>query len=251
MGIALARHDAILRDVVESHDGHIVKTTGDGVHAVFADANDAIGTAVAAQRALDAETWGDTGAIRVRMGVHTGTAEGRGGDYYGPAVNQAARLMGIAHGGQIVCSGVVAELVDGDAELVDLGPHRLRDVETPLRVFQVVAQGLETQFPPLTSLDVPHSNLPLEIGSFVGRIDDVTVVVKAFADAATWCRSSGWAASARRDWRCGSPRSCCPTTPTACGGASSPPCVIPTASPTRSPPRWATRPPRACRWLTA
>src|SRR4051812_9349485 len=183
MGIALARHDAILRDVVESHDGHIVKTTGDGVHAVFADANDAIGTAVAAQRALDAETWSDTPAIRVRMGVHTGTAEGRGGDYYGPAVNQAARLMGIAHGGQIVCSAVVAELIESRVELLDLGTHQLRDVESAVRMFQIMAAGLGSQFRPLASLDGRRSNLPYEVGSFVGRTDDVTAVVKAFAEA--------------------------------------------------------------------
>jgi predicted ATPase/class 3 adenylate cyclase/DNA-binding winged helix-turn-helix (wHTH) protein len=183
MGEALARHDMILRDAVESHRGHVVKTTGDGVHAAFPDASDAIDAAVAAQRALGAEAWGNTGALRVRIGVHTGSAERRGGDYYGPAVNQAARLMGIAHGGQIVCSGVVADLIDGHVELTDLGTHQLRDVSSSVRVFQILAPDLESQFPPLTSLDARRSNLPPEVGSFVGRIDDVTAVVKAFADA--------------------------------------------------------------------
>jgi predicted ATPase/class 3 adenylate cyclase/DNA-binding SARP family transcriptional activator len=183
MGEALARHDAILRNAVESHHGVIVKTTGDGVHAVFANARDAIDAAIAAQCALQAEAWDDTGPLRVRMGVHTGSAERRGSDYYGPAVNQAARLMGIAHGGQIVCSGVVAELIDGHVELIDLGAHRLRDVESALRVFQILAPGLESQFPPLNSLDARRSNLPQEMGTFVGRIDDVTALVKAFAQA--------------------------------------------------------------------
>jgi predicted ATPase/class 3 adenylate cyclase len=183
MGVALARHDAILRDAVESHDGRVVKTTGDGVHAVFAVASDAIDSAVAAQRALLGESWGDPGDLRVRMGVHAGSAEQRGGDYYGPEVNQAARLMGVAHGGQIVCSGVVAELLDGQFELSDLGAHRLRDVESALQVFQIVAPGLEAQFPPLSSLDVRRSNLPVELSGFVGRIDDVTALVKALGDA--------------------------------------------------------------------
>jgi predicted ATPase/class 3 adenylate cyclase len=183
MGEALARHDAILRDAVEAHHGAIVKTTGDGVHAAFADASDAIDAAIAAQCALAAAPWDDTGALQVRMGVHTGSAERRGGDYYGPAVNQAARLMGVAHGGQIVCSGVVADLIDGHVELTDLGAHQLRDVSSAVRVFQILAAGLESQFPPLTSLDARRSNLPHAMGSFVGRIDDVTAVVKALAEA--------------------------------------------------------------------
>jgi predicted ATPase/class 3 adenylate cyclase len=185
MGAALARHDAILRDAVESHDGRVVKTTGDGVHAAFQIARDAIDSAVAAQRALLGETWGEPGDLRVRMGAHTGSAEQRGGDYYGPEVNQAARLMSVAHGGQIICSGAVAELIDGQFELSDLGAHRLRDVESPLHVFQIVAPGLESQFPPLSSLDVRRSNLPVELSGFVGRIDDVTALVKALGDART------------------------------------------------------------------
>jgi class 3 adenylate cyclase/DNA-binding SARP family transcriptional activator len=181
MTAALTRHDAILRDAVESHRGRIVKTTGDGVHAAFANASDAIHAAIAAQLALHAEPWSETGALRVRMGVHTGTAEQRNGDYYGPAVNQAARLMGIAHGGQIVCSGVVAELVGDHFDLVDLGLHRLRDLESALRVFQIVAPGLESRFPPLGSLDAYRSNLPHELSVLVGRGDDVAAVVKALA----------------------------------------------------------------------
>ncbi|HEX4531277.1 MAG TPA: BTAD domain-containing putative transcriptional regulator, partial [Acidimicrobiia bacterium] len=183
MAGALARHDAMVREAVVSHDGRIVKTTGDGVHAVFANAGDAIDAALSAQRGLEAEPWGDTGSLRVRMGVHTGSAEQRDGDYYGPVVNQAARLMGIAHGGQIVCSGAVAELVRDHVELADLGTHRLRDVEASVRVFQVLAPDLESQFPPLASLDAYRSNLPHELSEFVGRVDDVTAVVKALAEA--------------------------------------------------------------------
>src|SRR5262245_47423738 len=90
---ALARHDEILRDAVAAHDGHIVKMTGDGAHAVFADAPNAIDAAVAAQCAMTTEQWGTAVPLRIRMGVHTGRAESRDGDYFGTAVNRAARVM--------------------------------------------------------------------------------------------------------------------------------------------------------------
>ena len=86
MQAALARHDEMLRAAIESHDGHVVKMTGDGAHGVFASAHDAIAAAVEAQRSLVAESWDETGPLRVRMGVHTGHAERRGGDYFGPGL---------------------------------------------------------------------------------------------------------------------------------------------------------------------
>ena len=100
---AFVRHDAILRDAVESAGGHVVKTTGDGFFARRAEA--ALGAALAAQRALAAAGWGATGALRVRVGVHTGDAEFREGDYHGPAVNRAARLMTAGHGARCWCRG--------------------------------------------------------------------------------------------------------------------------------------------------
>src|SRR6202011_3054552 len=101
---ALARHDALLRGAVEEHAGLVVKTTGDGLHAVFVTTRDALDAALAAQRALAAEEWGATGPLRVRMGLHTGDAEARDGDYYGPSTNRAARVMAAAHGEQLVVS---------------------------------------------------------------------------------------------------------------------------------------------------
>jgi class 3 adenylate cyclase len=140
MNAALARHDAILREAIESHGGRIVKTTGDGAHAAFAIASNAVDAAIAAQLALGSEAWGDaTGPLRVRMGVHTGAAEIRDGDYYGTARNRAARIMSVAHGGQIVVSRATEELVqDSAVELADLGEHALRDLARPEPVFQVV-----------------------------------------------------------------------------------------------------------------
>ena len=101
---ALARHDVILREVVSAHGGHAVKGRGDGVHAVFETAHDAIAAAVDAQLTLVAESWPVSEPLRVRMGLHTGVADLRDADYFGSDVNHAARVMDLAHGGQIVCS---------------------------------------------------------------------------------------------------------------------------------------------------
>jgi predicted ATPase/class 3 adenylate cyclase len=170
---ALARHDVILRDAVGDHGGQVVKTTGDGVHAVFGRAEDAVAAAVEAQRAVDAERWPEPGRLRVRMGLHTGTAESRDGDYFGPALNRAARLTALAHGGQALVSqateAVVRDALAGGVELEDLGEHRLRDLSRPERVFQLVHPDLPREFPPLRSLVAVPGNLPVQVTSFVGR----------------------------------------------------------------------------------
>jgi predicted ATPase/class 3 adenylate cyclase len=177
---ALARHDAILREAVAKHEGQVVKGTGDGIHAAFSTAGGAVGAAIDAQFALTAEQWSVSEPLRVRMGTHTGVAELREGDYYGSAVNRAARLMSIAHGGQVVCSQATADLVrdalpEGVA-LVDLGEHRLRDLSRPEHVVQVSARGLVEEFPPLRSLGAFASNLPVQLTSFVGRDADVKAI---------------------------------------------------------------------------
>jgi predicted ATPase/class 3 adenylate cyclase len=170
---AMVRHDELLRDAVESHDGFIVKTTGDGFHAVFATAHDAVTAAVAAQRALLADDWNITETVRVRMGIHTGEAEVRDGDYSGGVVNRAERLMSVAHGGQIVVSTATEELLhDAPPEkygFLDLGAHRLRDLGRPERLFQVTHPDLGCEFAPLRTLDTFPGNLPLQTSSFVGR----------------------------------------------------------------------------------
>jgi predicted ATPase/class 3 adenylate cyclase len=184
---ALARHDEILRDAIAAYDGHVVKTTGDGIHAAFTTGEAALRTAVAMQRALGSDDWGDTGALRVRMGVHTGSAEYRDGDYYGTALNRAARLMSAAHGGQVVVSHATEELVrdamPDAAVLVDLGEHRLRDLGRPERVFQLNAPGVSDQFPPLRSLDAFPGNLPLQLTNFVGRDDELGALAAALEHA--------------------------------------------------------------------
>ena len=183
MTASLARHDAIVRGAIASHHGR-VKTTGDGFHGVFAWPDDALGAAVEAQRALAVEPGEGGVRLVVRMGVHTGASEERDGDYYGTAVNRAARLMAVAHGGQVLATRAVQELVGdelGDLELVRLGEHRLRDLAQPVEVFQVVAPGLAREFPALQSLDTLPGNLPVQHSSFVGRereVAELTALVR-------------------------------------------------------------------------
>ncbi len=187
MSHAMPRHDELLRDAVESHGGFIVKSTGDGFHAVFATAHDAVAAAVAAQRALLADDWNVAQTVRVRMGIHTGEAEVRGGDYSGGTVNRAERLMSVAHGGQIVVSTATEELLhDALPEkygFVDLGEHRLRDLGRPEHLFQVAHPDLGREFAPLRTLDAFPGNLPLQVSSFVGRDVELVRVAAALEEA--------------------------------------------------------------------
>jgi predicted ATPase/class 3 adenylate cyclase len=184
---ALARHDEILRDAITSHGGVIVKTTGDGAHAAFGEAGSAVNAALHAQRAVATEDWTAVGGLRVRMGIHSGPAEVRAGDYYGTAVNRAARLMSAAHGGQVIVSLATEELVRDDLDegvsVLDLGELRLRDLSRAERVYQLCADGLAADFPPLRSLDAYAGNLPVQLTSFVGRDDELHTVAQALRDA--------------------------------------------------------------------
>jgi predicted ATPase/class 3 adenylate cyclase len=177
MGAAMARHDALVRAALEAQRGHVFSTGGDGFGVAFARAGDAIAAAVSTQWALAGEAWPAPAAIGVRMGLHTGEAEERGGDYFGPAVNRAARLMALAHGGQVLASAATAELaadtLPPDVKLVDLGEHLLRDLFRRERVFQVEAPGLGSDFAPLRSIDGLPGNLPAQPTSFVGRAAEV------------------------------------------------------------------------------
>jgi predicted ATPase/class 3 adenylate cyclase len=172
---AVERHDELLGDTIADHGGVVFSTMGDGLAAAFQIASAAISCAVEAQRRLDGEAWETARPLRVRMGLHTGEAELRGGDYFGTAVNRAARLAAVGHGGQIICSSATAEVSDSDIGQVDLGEHRLRDLDRPMHVFQV-GNG---SFPPLRSLSTFPGNLPIQLTSFVGRLDELTSVAKA------------------------------------------------------------------------
>ncbi|WP_239645723.1 adenylate/guanylate cyclase domain-containing protein [Mycobacterium sp. UM_CSW] len=163
MRAALAAHDEVLRKAVETHGGWLFKHTGDGVCAAFASPRSAVDAAVAAQRALE---------LPVRIGIATGEAELRDGDYFGAVLNRAARVMAAGHGGQILLAGSTAGLLGG-VDLRDLGPRRLRDLSAPVQVFQVKAEGLPTDFPPLRALDASPGNLRAAVTSFIGRESEV------------------------------------------------------------------------------
>ncbi len=174
---ALSRHDAIVRAAIEGHGGYVFSTGGDGFAAAFARADEAVGAAVESQIRLAAEPWAESASIRVRMGVHTGAAEERDGDYFGTPVNEAARLMAVGHGGQLLCSAVTAGLIDADVKVLDLGEHRLRDLSGVIRVFQVCTDGLPVDFAPLRTVDAAPGNLPVLSTSFVGRDEEVAELV--------------------------------------------------------------------------
>ncbi len=159
MRVALAAHDDALRKAIEEHRGWLFKHTGDGVCAAFASPRAAVDAAVAAQRTLD---------LPVRMGLATGEAELRDNDYFGTVLNRAARVMAAGHGGQILVAESTAGLLNG-VDLLDLGPRRLRDIPLPVGVFQVRAEGLRTEFPPLRALDASPGNLRPAGTSLIGR----------------------------------------------------------------------------------
>ncbi|MFI0607222.1 MAG: adenylate/guanylate cyclase domain-containing protein, partial [Anaerolineae bacterium] len=150
MAGALVRHDALLRETIEGRGGTVFKTVGDAFCAVFADAEAALGAAMDAQRALAAEAWSAFGPefadLRVRMGLHTGKADERDGDYFGPALNRTARLMSAGHGGQVLLSRAaeeqLADRLPPGSRLRDLGEHRLKDLRHSERIYQLVVEGL-------------------------------------------------------------------------------------------------------------
>jgi predicted ATPase/class 3 adenylate cyclase len=177
MQVALARHDEILRSTTEEHGGHVFKTVGDAFCCAFPTAPNALEAALEAQRTLLSQEWGETGPLRVRMALHTGAAEERGDDYFGPPLNRVARLLSAAHGGQVLLSAASQEMVrdqlPAGSVLMDLGERRLKDLFRPERVFQLTANGLPSAFPPLRTLESHPNNLPLQPTPLVGREREV------------------------------------------------------------------------------
>jgi predicted ATPase/class 3 adenylate cyclase len=179
MKAALERHDAILNEEIDRRGGYVFATGGDGLAAGFARAADAAAAAVGAQERLRSECWPQGVLVRVRMGMHTGEAAERAGDYFGAPVNEAARLMAIANGGQVLCSAVTAALLPPERTIIDLGEHRLRDLTLARRVFQLG----EGEFPALRSLNAYRTNLPVQPSRFVGRDEELGRVAAALAQS--------------------------------------------------------------------
>lgn len=180
MGLSLARHDTIVRSAAESHRGHVFKTVGDAFCVAFQTPRDAVEAAIEAQRGLAAESWGELGLVTSRMGIHTGGAEHRDGDYFGGTLNRASRIEAAAHGGQVLLSQVSHELLEDEQlegiTFKSLGSHRLRNLDRPEHLFQAYAPGIENTFPPPRSMEVLPNNLPVQTTSFVGRVREIEEV---------------------------------------------------------------------------
>jgi predicted ATPase/class 3 adenylate cyclase len=179
------RHHEILRDAFEQNNGYVFQVIGDAFCVAFHRTVDALNAAVTGQQALLNEDWGGL-AVRVRMGIHTGEAEAQKNEYHGYlTLSLVQRLMSAGHGGQVLISGAAENLLrgqlPGDVELLDVGRHRFKDVPQPVRVFQVAAPGLRTEFPLLHTIDLHPNNLPPQLTSFVGRKKEIADVITLLA----------------------------------------------------------------------
>lgn len=180
---AIGRHDEIIEGAVQGAGGRLLKARGEGDShfAVFDQAQSAVSAAVQIARQITTETWATPQPLRVRMALHTGTADLRGGDYYGPEVNRCARLRAIGHPGQVLLSNATAALVraalPAGCGLLELGWHHLRDVAVPEQVFQLTHTDLATDYPPLATGE-RHHNVPPALTSFIGRGQETAEVEK-------------------------------------------------------------------------
>ncbi len=179
-GIALELHRDVLREAVRRHGGSEVDTQGDAFFFAFPTATGAARAAADAQRELAAQSWPDDQPVRVRMGVHTGEPEQLGSGYVGLDVHHAARIAAVGHGGQVVLSRSTRDLLGADVALVDLGDHRLKDIDAPIRLFQLGGEGLAADFPPLRSLHA--SNLPRPATRLVDRAEEAAALQALLAE---------------------------------------------------------------------
>ena len=167
------RHRSLLRGAFAAHGGYEQGTEGDSFFVLFPGAIEAVAAAVEAQRRMAGESWPDGVEVRVRIGLHTGEIQGAGADVVGLAINRAARIAGVAHGGQVLLSETTRALVEGSlpdgVRWRDLGEHRLKDLRMPERLADLVVEGLPSDFPSLRSLDARPNNLPTQLTTFVGR----------------------------------------------------------------------------------
>jgi predicted ATPase/class 3 adenylate cyclase len=177
MGAVIARHDDLLRDIVESNAGYVVERTGDGVLAAFAGAAAGLQAAVAVQRRFRKEDWGPIGPLKVRAALHTASVEFKHNAYFGPGLSRAARIMAAGHGGQILVSLATQERLGSalpqGVTLRPMGERRLKDLTRSEQLFQVCAPDLPDQFPPLKTLDSRMNNLPAQANAFIGREEEL------------------------------------------------------------------------------
>jgi predicted ATPase/class 3 adenylate cyclase len=178
----LTDHRSVIRSGLTAHDGKEVDTQGDGLFAVFSSPSACLAAVIGMQNALEAHAWPAGEQVRVRMGIHTGEASRTATGLVGLEIHRAARVASVGYGGQILLSETAATLVrdclPADAALKDLGVHRLKDLGRPERIFQLQAEGLQAEFPPLRSLGNPAllNNLPAQLSTFIGRDRELSEV---------------------------------------------------------------------------
>ncbi len=186
MNVALQAHDKLLRETIESHSGHVFKTMGDAFYACFSSIESAVtAAALCQQKMAEVTAKPDFPALLVRMAIHTGEAHARDNDYFGPSLNRVARLLAVGHGGQILLSSASVEVIGTNlppgTELVDLGPHKLRDIEHAESIKQLEYPGMPESFPKLKTIDALPNNLPREVSTFVGRETELHEVRRLLA----------------------------------------------------------------------
>jgi len=183
MRIALERHNILVKEAIESNEGIVFKTVGDSFCSVFKKGINGLQAALVIQRALNSEIWPDKiRAIRVRIGIHSGDANAQEGDYFGPPLNLTARIEAAGHGGQILISlatqEVVRDVLPNGITLIELGSCRLKDISSPVMIFQVSSPDLPSDFPAIKTFDLQTINLPSMATQFIGRKREVSALIK-------------------------------------------------------------------------
>jgi len=186
MKAAVERHDLILQEAIEAAGGVVFRRMGDAFCASFILAPQALDAVLASQRALHLEKWDPRIApIKVRMALHTGPGEVRDGDYVGPHLNRIARLLAVEYGGQVLLTSAAYTLVydslPDEVSLRDLGEHKLKDLQRPEHVYQLVVEDLPSDFPPIKTVDTHANNLPVQPTDFIGREKEVELAQEMLA----------------------------------------------------------------------
>jgi len=183
----LALHHRLLQEAIEKEGGLVVSTHGDSIFSVFISAPGAVRAALAGQKLLADQSWPTGGAIRVRMGIHTGEGQVSGDTYIGIDVHRAARIADAGHGGQVLASATTKALSESELQprvwFRDIGAYRLKDLPDPERLYQVDTPDSPSGFPPIRSLESRPHNLPAYLTEFVGRTREMAAVAEALAQS--------------------------------------------------------------------
>jgi predicted ATPase/class 3 adenylate cyclase len=183
-GNTLEQHNEILRSVFGERNGTEEANEGDSFFVTFPTASDVVSAALEAQQRLQSTEWRGGAPVQVRMGVHFGEVERIAGSLIGMAIHETARISAAAHGGQVLASSVAVEVAQSDAiSWVDLGRHHLKDLPQPTQIFQLTAEGLRSDFPPIRARGTGRVDLPAQASSFIGREREVAEIRDALSSS--------------------------------------------------------------------